>query len=48
MQILEFSVPYGAYTLYSTGLNFHELLFLIILLKKFREYAVEAGDDAMC
>ena len=30
------------------GLNFREGLFLTISLKKFREYAVEAGDGAKC
>ena len=30
------------------GLNFRELLFLTILLKKVRKYTVEAGDGAKC
>ena len=29
-------------------LNFHDLLFLTILLKKFREYAVQTGDGVKC
>ena len=33
--------------LYFVGLNFCELLFLIISLKKFHKYAVEAGNGAV-